>query len=129
MYHTFRSFLFVYGRSNIYTTNTAEKRRSSLFIRHQSITIVTHWNHLINYFFMNIYCYIYVFFPSLIITFYDESQQIMYHLVKKFQVFSTRNSICHVFGPSWGVLNWIHLERRNQLWVANFSWTPNPMYF
>ena len=57
---------------------------------------------------MNIYYYIYhVFIPLLIITFYDGSQQIMYHLVKKFQVFSTRNSICHTFGPPCGVPNWI----------------------
>lgn len=74
---------------------------SSLFICHQPITILTHWNHLINYFFVDIYCYIYgVFIPLLIITFCDESQQIMYHLVKKFQVFSARDSICHASGPS-----------------------------
>jgi hypothetical protein len=64
---------------------------------------------------MNIYYYIYhVFIPLLIITFYDGSQQIMYHLVKKFQVFSTRNSICHTFGPPMRCAELDPLERRNQ---------------
>jgi hypothetical protein len=130
MYHTFRSFLFVYGRSNIYTTNTAEKRRLPLFICPQSITIISNWNHLINYWYVIINYYIYGDFISLlIIAFCDGSWKIMYHLVKKFQVFSNRYSICHTCGPPYGVPNW---TRSNT--GINYEWRilhepPNPMYF